>query len=206
MSLLNQNEQNNLHPASQMPATTQFGGHELFDVDEAIGGVVGLLEHFVIYAEYIQDDELTNIMHRQKGFLTQIYNTLLETLKSGQDPAVKTQDYLMHEDNKTVFGMQPSAPKTPIQSITELNDECISGAILGQLKGITTHFANAALEATNPVIRRILADSIPNVIEMAFEVYLYQNKHNYYQVAQLKPQDMQAIIGAYGPTQQNTTH
>lgn len=64
----------------------------------------------------------------------------------------------------------------------------------------------SALEATNPVLRRIFADSVPNVVEMAYEIYLYQNKHQYYQVPQYQQQDMQAIINSFAPVQGNMTH
>lgn len=184
---------------NQVPNQQAFGGHELFDAHEAIGALSGTLEHYAIYGDHVQDQELTNIMQRQKSFLTQMYNTIVDTLTSGQDPAVKTQVYKMEESNQTTYGMSPSAPKKPIQSIQELNDECISSGILGHLKGISTHFTTAALEATNPVLRRVFADSIPNAIEMAFEMYLYQNKNQYYQVPQLSPQDMQALRQSYAP-------
>lgn len=206
--MLNQNQSqgNNMEPASQMAPQNQFGGHELFSIKETIGGIIGAIEQYVLYDEYVQSEELKKMMYRQKGFLTQIYNTALDTLKSGQDPATKTQTYLMHENNMSIYGMQASAPKAPFQSVTELNDECISGGILGQLKGITNHLTASALEATNPVIRRIFSDSIPNVIEMAFEVYLYQNKNGFYQVAQLQQQDAQAIINGFAPTQSSLKH
>lgn len=206
--MLNQNQQFNeqQQKSSGMPPQQQFGGHELLEVDEAIGALTGGLEHYVIYDQHVQDQELSTIMQRQKTFLTQMYNTILDTFKSGKDPAVKTQTYLMEENNQSVYGMKPSSPKTPIQSINELNDECISNGILGHLKAIASSFTLTALEATNPVLRRIFADSIPNVIEMAYEMYLYQNKHQYYQVAQLQPQDMQAIINSYAPVQGNMSH
>lgn len=206
--MLNQNQSqgNNMEPASHMAPQNHFGGHELFSIKETVGGIIGAIEHYVLYDEYVQNQELKNMMYRQKGFLTQIYNTTLDTLKSGQDPTTKTQTYLMQENNMTTYGMQASTPKAPFQSVTELNDECISGAILGQLKGLTNHLTASALEATNPVIRRIFSDSVPNIIEMAFEVYLYQNKNGYYQVAQLQPQDAQAIINGFAPTQSNLKH
>lgn len=202
--MLNQNNQQ--QASTNAPIQQAFGGHELFDAHEAIGAVVGTLEHFVIYNEHVQDPELTTIMQRQKGFLTQMYNTIVNTLTTGQDPAVKTQVYKMEESNLTTYGMSPAAPKKPIQSISELNDECISSAILGHLKGISTHFTTTALESTNPVLRRVFADSIPNTIEMAFEMYLYQNKHQYYQVPQLQQQDMQAIRNSYATMQGGMPH
>src|SRR5690625_3098807 len=189
-----------------MQSQQQFGGHELLDVHEALGALTGGLEHFVIYEQHVQDQELSNIMQRQKTFLTQIYNTILDTLKSSKDPAVKTQTYLMEQNNDSVYGMKPSSPKTPIQSINELNDECISSFILGHLKAISTGFTTTALEATNPVLRRIFADSIPNEIEMAYEVYLYQNKNQYYQVPQLPVQDMQMIRNSFAPVQTGLSH
>ncbi len=57
----------------------------------------------------------------------------------------------------------------------------------------------AAAECTNPVVRRVLADSIPNHIEMAYELFLYQNKKGYYQVAQFSEQDMVKMLTAYAP-------
>lgn len=199
-------QQNQQQAGTQLPPQQQFGGHELMEVHEAIGGLSGTLEHYVIYDEYVQDQQLTTIMQRQRMALTQMYNTILDTLKTGKDPATKTQTYNMQENNTTNFGIQQQAPKTPIQSVSELNDECISGAILGHLKAVASSFTLTALEATNPVLRRIFADSIPNVIEMAYEVYLYQNKHQYYQVPQLPQQEMQAIINSFAPISNNVSH
>ena len=59
----------------------------------------------------------------------------------------------------------------------------------------------AALETTNAVVRRVLADSVPNCIEMAYEISLYQNKHHYYQVPQLAQQDMQQMVNSFEPAQ-----
>src|SRR5690625_737459 len=204
--LLNQNNQQGMQQSSQLSPMQQFGGHELMSAHEAIGAIIGSLDHLTIYEQHVQDQQLTNIMRRQRAFLTQIYNTVIDTLKTGQDPAVKTQTYQMEENNQSVYGMKQSAPKKPIQAINELTDECISNGILGHLKGIASQFTMTALEATNPVLRRIFADSVPNVIEMAYEMYLYQNKHQYYQVPQLKQEDMQIITNGFAPIQGNISH
>lgn len=202
-----QSNQQQQHTGTDMPLALQFGAHELLDADEAIGTLVGAIEHFVLYDQYVQDTQLKNMMQRHKTAITQIYNTILDTLKSGKDPAVKTQTYMMEIQNtQTRFGMQPSSPKTPIQSVNEFNDECISSAILGHIKAIASEFTLTALEATNPVLRRIFADSIPNIIEMGFEIYLYQNEHQYYEVPQLNQQDMQNIVNSFGQANNNMSH
>src|SRR5699024_10699676 len=92
------------------PPQMQFGGHELMEVHEAIGTVTAALEHYALYDQYIQDQELKEIVERQRTFVTQMYNTILDTIKSGKDPAVPTQTYEMQESNQTTFGMTPSPP------------------------------------------------------------------------------------------------
>lgn len=202
----NQNQQQNLQDSTQMQPQQNFGGHELLDLHEALGDLVGGMEQYLLYEQHIQDQALASILQRHKTFLTQLYNTIVDTLKSGQDPAVPTQTYNMTESNDIIYGMQPSSPKTPAQSVNELTDECISGFMLGVLKTNATAFTTAALEANNPVLRRILADSVPNMIEMAYEVFLYQNKHQYYQVPQLQAQDMQQITNGFAPIQGTMPH
>ena len=85
------------------------------------------------------------------------------------------------------IGLKPSQPKKPMQNANEINDEIISGMMLGLHKGSASGKAMAACETTNPVVRRVLADSVPNCIEMAYELSIYQNQHHYYQVPQYQP-------------------
>lgn len=202
----NQNQTGNFQASNQIPNQQNHGGHELFDAHEAISGLVSGLEQSVIYEQHIQDPELQSIQQRQRTFLTQMYNTIVETLRTGQDPAIKTQTYTMPEGHTAEYGMQPTQPTTPIQSVNELNDQCISGFLMGALKSSATAFTTTALETTNPVLRRVFADSIPNLIEMAFELFYYQNKHHYYQVPQLKPEDMQQYTQAFAPIQGTMPH
>jgi len=201
----NQNQQQDLQNSTQMPPQQNHGGHELFDAHEAIGALMGNLEHYVVYEQHIKDQALMDILQRHRTFTSQLYNTTVDVLQTGQDPSVPTQTYQMQANNDVLYGLKPSTPKTPITSVNELNDECISGFMIGMLKSTASAFMLAALESTNPVIRRVFSDSIPNIIEMAYEVFLYQNENQYYQVPQLDQQDMQTLINSYGPIQ-GTTH
>lgn len=201
-----QNQQQNMTTQSGMTSRTGHGGHELMDAHEAIGTVIGGLEQYLIFEEKAQDQELISIMQRQRSYMSQMYNTIIETLKTGQDPAVPTQTYNMENVSDVTYGMQPSAPKAPFQSVNEITDECISSYVMGILKSTASSFTLAALEATNPVLRRVFSDSIPNVIEMAYELFLYMNRNKYYQVPLLQPQEMQMIQNGYAPIQGNMPH
>lgn len=204
-TLQQQNNQNQMQSSHEMPAQQQIGGHELFDADEAIGTLVGSLEQNLLYENQIQDSELKGILQSQQAFMSQLYNTIVETFKTGQKPTVSTQVYNMSENNKVTYGLKESQPKKPAQSVQEINDECITTFMLGNLKACAGDFTLAALEATNPILRRVFADSIPNIIEMAYEIFLYQNKNGYYQVPQLEQNDMMNMLNTYAPIQ-NKTH
>lgn len=201
----NQNQQQNLHSSNQVQPQFNHGGHEVFDAHEAINTVVSALEQGLLYEPHIKDQELRGILQRQRAYLTQTYNTLIETFKTGQEPSVPTQTYNMNQDNTVIYGLQPSTPKAPVASAQEIDDKCVSSFLIGNLKAAAGEFTLAALETTNPVLRRVFADSVPNLIELAYEIFLYQNKNQYYQVPQLREQDTNAILNMYAPIQ-GTTH
>lgn len=194
-------QQNNMEQTA-MPTENialQFGGPELMHAHESIGSLVGAIEHLNLSLAQIQDKQLSGIAMRQRDYMMTIYDVLLETVHTAAEPTNKITDYMMLFDNPTTtFGLTQKPPKKPIQQATEITDDCISGAILGHLKGIATSFTTTSLEATNPVLRRVFADAIPNIIEMAYEVFLYENQKSYYEVPQYSGADMLMIIKSYG--------
>ncbi|MHA6259769.1 spore coat protein [Sporosarcina sp. CAU 1771] len=193
-----------MHQNMQTGAISQqmnHGGHEVFDLHEAISSTVASLDQSLILRPHVKDPELLDILDRQYRFTLDEYNITVEAFKSGKDPSHPTGSYKMKQENDFIYGLKESPPKKPIQSAAEISDEIISGFLLGATKAGATTKAAVALETTNPVVRRVLADSIPNCIEMAYELSIYQNKHHYYQVPQLAQQDMQQMLNAFAPAQ-----
>lgn len=181
------------------------GGHEMMDVRETISEIIAGLNQSMILRPHIKDPELLSILDRQYNFSLGAYNTIVESFNTGHDPSVPTGRYQMETGNNFTYGLKPSPPKKPMQNASEINDEMISGFLLGAHKGSAKCMTAAALETTNPVVRRVVADSIANCIEMAYEISIYQNKHSYYQVAQYSEQDMQAMLNAF-TTSNNPLH
>lgn len=207
----NQNQMQNQYAAgmpNQQPTSKNHGGHELFDVHETIGGIICMLDQYQLYGQHIQDPELKSILQHQSAFVTQLYNTAVESFKTGQKPSVSTQVYKMEQSNDVTYGMSPGQPKKPNQSVGELNDQQLSSFMLGHTKSLASLMTMSALEVTNPVLRRVFADSVPNMVEMGYEIFLYQNKHGYYQVPQLMEQDMAQMLNSFAPapTQGNMAH
>ncbi|SHE76972.1 Spore coat protein CotF [Seinonella peptonophila] len=187
------------------------GGHELNDVQEVLKSTIGLLEQYVLFRDHIQDQELSQILDRQYQFILDEYNMLVQSFSTGQDPTHGTKKYEMIENNDTItYGLTPGQPKTPKMSTNEINCACISGFMLGLLKTMASAKTMASLEVTNPVVRRVLQDSIPNCIEMAYELSLWQNRKGHYQIAQYSPSDMQTILHGFataqGSPQSSTTY
>ncbi|MBK3496013.1 spore coat protein [Viridibacillus sp. YIM B01967] len=182
-------------------AMMNHGGHEVISMRETLSASIGMLNHAIILREHVQDPELLDILDRQYKFSLDEYNITVEAFRSGLDPSHPTGSYQMKLNHNFTYGLQPSQPKKPMTNASELNDEMISGYLLGGHKTIASGKTMTALETTNPVVRRVLADSIPNCIEMAYELSLYQNKHQYYQVEQLNGQDMQTLLNSFAPGQ-----
>ncbi len=190
----------NMHTGN-VPQQMNHGGHEMFDVHEVLTSSITSMNQYMMMMQHIKDPELRDIATRQYQFMMDEYNITLECFKSGQDPSKPTQSYKMNQGNDFIYGMKPSQPKKPFQSMTEISDEFISSSMLACCKAGASMKTMAALESTNPVVRRVLADSVPNCIEMAYELSIYQNKHHYYQVPQLAEQDMMFYQNALAPAQ-----
>jgi len=176
------------------------GGHELLDMHEVLSCAIGILDQITIYKPMVQDQQLLSIMDRQYNFILSQYNLTTECYATGRKPSQDTSKYMMQESaNQIIYGVKPSQPKKPAQSVNEIKEAQISGFMVSNLKSAASHMTMSAVEATNPVLRRVLASQIENYIEMAYEVFLYQNKHGYYQVAQLDNADGQQLLSAYAP-------
>lgn len=189
---------NQTQTTGNAPVSLNHGAHEVMDVHEVLSSSIGALNTFVFLRPHVQDQQLLNILDRQYAFMLDEYNITQECFKTGHDPSHPTGSYKMQIGNDTKYGLTPGQPKKPITSANEINDAIISSWMLSCHKQMATGKVSAALETTNPVVRRVLQDSIQNCIEMAYELSLWQNKNGYYQVPQLSQQDMQTMLNMYG--------
>lgn len=187
--------------ANQIQGTQQMnhGGHELFDMHEVLSCSINVLDQFMISRQFVQDNELLDILDRQYNFIVSQYNLTVECFATGQKPSQETSTYMIKEMTPTIYGIQAAQQKKPIQSLADVKDAGISGHMLGLIKAHSSLLTKSALEITNPVVRRVLASQVENFIEMAYELFMYQNKNAYYQVPQLEASDMQKMLNAFAP-------
>lgn len=197
----NQFEQNKtFSEATQAhPVSKNHSAHELLDTHALLSGIVNALNEYLLFEQYIKDPELKNILLRQRQFITDQYNIMVESIKTGQEPSHPTGTYQMQISNEVQYGLTPSQPSAPSQNLSQLDDKCISGFMMSCMKNLAGTMTMAASECTNPVVRRVLQDSIPNWLEMAYELFLYQNHNGYYQVPQFTDRDMQILQNSFAP-------
>ncbi len=198
MNQFNQ-QQENVTVNPSVPPQFNHGAHEVMDVHELLSASQNALNQYRMLEQHCTCEELRDIIHRQYQFMATEYNTLLECFTTGKDPAVPASQYKMQQGNNVVYGLKPGQPKQPIQSPAEFGNEHISAQMMTLMKTSATDKARAACEVTNPVVRRVIADSIPNCCEMAYEIFLYQNKKGHYQVPQFPSTVMQSMMASYAP-------
>ncbi|SDJ10929.1 spore coat protein [Natribacillus halophilus] len=202
-----QNQQGQMNTSAQrsdqMQPMQDHGGHEMFDVHETLTTAINVLDQYMIFRPYVQDQELLGILDQQYDYITTQYNRMVEAFSTGQKPSVDIQPYEIPTMGDITYGLQPSPPQKPTNNLGEVNEQGISSHMLGLLKSTSSMFAMSAAEVTNSVLRRVIADSIPDFIEMSYELFLYQNKHGYYQVPQLQQTDMDKMTHGYEPSQAN---
>ncbi|GKS13085.1 spore coat protein F-like protein YhcQ [Paenibacillus chitinolyticus] len=176
------------------------GGHEFFDMHEVLSGTINVLDQFMLFRTFVKDPELLDIIDRQYSFILSQYNLTAECFATGRKPSHETSTYMMQQPTNIQYGIKPSQPKKPNQSLADVKDAGISGHMLGLIKTHASLLTMSAAEVTNPVVRRVLASQVQNFIELAYEIFLYQNKHAYYQVPQLQQNDMQSMLNTFVPT------
>lgn len=197
MQTFNRGQQENLTQNPQVPPKFNHGGHELNDVHELLTDTVNIIDQYTLWSQQVQDPELKDIIQRQRQFMINEYNSLVQCFSSGQDPAMPTTPYKMKQGNNVTYGLTSVQPIQPIQSSAEINDRRISSQMLSSVKSAATRKSMAACEVTNPVVRRVIADSIPNCVEMAYEIFLYQNKNGYYPVVQYDQTTMEQLTSCF---------
>ncbi|MCP8967364.1 spore coat protein [Ectobacillus ponti] len=192
-----QQQVHNLH-AGTLPMNMNHGGHETIDVSELLTDSITLIDQMLMQREYIQDPELREIVDRQYQFALQEYDGLVTAFTMNQAP--QPMRYQSSLPVQVQYGMQQMPTRKPLQTVNDITDQHISAHLLVGLKASAVEKSRICLEITNPVMRHAVANSIPNCIEMAYEMFLWQNKNGYYPVPQFAQQDMQMMMNSYAPS------
>ncbi|WP_197089633.1 spore coat protein [Bacillus sp. SA1-12] len=177
-----------------------IGAHEMMECHEVLSSMINGINHFQLYQQYCQDQELKNILNNQLSFMTNEYNTFVNVLQQksniGHLPSVKSQVNV-----SPTYGVSSNAvPEGPNASINQINDRDISSGMLGCHKAGAVFKMHASLECTDPQIREMMIQGAKNCADQAYETWGYMNKKGYYQVPTFDQTTTRSLMNSYQPS------
>lgn len=176
-----------------------IGAHEIMECHEVLSCMINGINQFQLLQPYCQDQNLRNILQNQLSFMTNEYNSFVNTLQqkgtSGQLQSVGT-----NRNTTPMYGIKMNGvPEAPNASINQLSDRDIAALMLGTHKSGAVMKMHASLEITDSQMREMMLQSAKNCADQAFETWSYMNQKGYYQVPTFDQTTTRAMINSYQP-------
>lgn len=176
-----------------------IGAHEIMECHEVLSCMINGINQFQLLQPYCQDQNLRNILQNQLSFMTNEYNSFVNTLQqkgtSGQLQSVGT-----NRNTTPMYGVKMNGvPEAPNASINQLSDRDIAALMLGTHKSGAVMKMHASLEITDSQMREMMLQSAKNCADQAFETWSYMNQKGYYQVPTFDQTTTRAMINSYQP-------
>ncbi len=176
-----------------------IGAHEIMECHEVLSCMINGINQFQLLQPYCQDQNLRNILQNQLSFMTNEYNSFVNTLQqkgtSGQLQSVGT-----NRNTTPMYGIKMNGvPEAPNASINQLSDRDIAALMLGTHKSGAVMKMHASLEITDSQMREMMLQGAKNCADQAFETWSYMNQKGYYQVPTFDQTTTRAMINSYQP-------
>jgi len=177
----------------------ELGAHEMMQMHEVLTDSIDGINQFQLYRPHVKDPQLGSILDNQIGFMTQEYNSMVQTISyQGKGEAVP---YRRVKNVSPSYGLKSPSPNAPNVSPDEMDDRDVASGALGCHKASATLRSLASLECADPTIRRMLQHGFINCSEQAFEMWNYMNQKGYYQVPTMKPMTTDTMINTFTTAQ-----
>ena len=179
-----------------------FGAHETMEMHEVLNETVNCINTFQLFQQHVTDPGLRQILDRQLDFLSNEYNSMVNTLHThGRGQAVP---YRAQKGGTPKYGLRQPAPEAPNASYQQFDDRDIASCMLSSAKCGAAMRMHAALECADPMLRSMLLQAAQNSAEMAYETWNFMNQKGYYQVPTMLQQTTQTMVNVYQPGNEST--
>jgi spore coat protein CotF len=181
-----------------------FGAHETMEVHEVLNEKINLINHFALYTQQTQNEQLRQMMERHMQTTIQSYDELVSythDYESGQQRR-QAQGMLNIQPKQIQYGLHHPPQQMP-QTQGQLNDQQIAYALLLCHKNSAKNEMQAALECADPNVRGMLLNSANTCANQAYEVFLFMNKQGQYQVPTLQDSTAKTFLHSYQPAPQD---
>jgi spore coat protein CotF len=174
-----------------------LGAHEVMELHEVLTDAIDGIHQFQLYRPHVQDPQLMQILDHQIQFITQEYNSMVQTIH--QQGAGQAVPYRAPKNFQPVYGLDQPAPQNPNASINQMDDRDVASGMLGCHKASAQVKMIAALECSDPQLRRMLQQGAINCAEQAYEVWQYMNQKGYYQVPTMLEMTTNTVLNTFTP-------
>lgn len=180
-----------------------FGAHETMEVNEVLLEKVNMITHFNLYAQSTKNQRLLDMLMRHQQEEIRTYDEIL----------AYTHDYNRFNPvppRTNVRGITPQQiqygvnqpPQMQPQSDAAMTDRDVAIAMLQCHKNASMNGLRATLECADPNLRQMLLNSCANCVNQAYEVFLFLNEQNEYQVPELNSRIAKDFLHRYQPSGQ----
>ena len=172
-----------------------FGAGETLATHEVLSEKINMINHFALYVQQCQDQELRGIIDRQLHTAVQSYNSMVSY----------THDYRQSPD-QIKYGLRNPAGESPQMNMQHLNDQQIAGATLSFHKRSAKDHLAGALECADPHIRQMMINGAISCTNDAYEVFSLMNRRGWYQVPTMDSHTAKTMLHHYQPVQGQMNH
>ncbi len=172
------------------------------EAHEVLNEKINMINHFRLYAQACQNQELKQMIDRHLQTAIQSYNQLIaythdySAARPGQMPYQMPQI----QPQQIQYGLRQPSPQTP-QMNGRLNDPQIASAMLICHKNSAKNQMAASLECADPRVREMLVNGAVTCANQAYEVFLWMNNNGIYQVPTMQDHTAKTYLHSYMPTQ-----
>jgi spore coat protein CotF len=181
-----------------------FGAHETMEVHEVLNEKINLINHFALYSQQTQNEQLRQMMERHMQTTIQSYDGLVSythDYESGQQRK-QAQGMLNIQPHQIQYGLRHPPQQMP-QMQGQMSDQQIAFALLHCHKNSAKNEMHSALECADPNVREMLLSSANTCANQAYEVFLFMNQQGQYQVPTLQDHTAKTFLHSYQPAPQD---
>lgn len=182
-----------------------FGAHETMEVHEVLNEKINLINHFSLYAQQCQSQQLRQMIQNHLQTNMQSYDQLVAyshdyNYNAG---ANGSQTYRMPsvQPQQIQYGLNNPGPQMP-QTQGNFNDQQIAAAMLSGHKNSAKNHMAASLECADPNVRQMLINGAITCANQAYEVFIFMNQQGMYQVPTMQDHTAKTYLHSYQPMNQ----
>ncbi|WP_248924839.1 spore coat protein [Paenibacillus hamazuiensis] len=181
-----------------------FGAHETMEVHEVLNEKLNLINHFALYAQFAQNEQIRSMIDRHLQTAVAAYDQLVAythdySAANRQLPPYRDMTAFMHPQ-QIQYGLHHPMPVAP-EMQGRLNDPQILCAMLSCHKNSAKLHMQGALECADPNVRQMLVNGALACANQAYEVFLLMNQQGLYQVPTMNDHTAKTFLHSYQPMQ-----